>query len=123
LIGFWPEPDLRPRRLPPFAQELEQLGRQHHVAIPLSLALLDPEHHAPAVDVGHLQACDFGHPEARAVGDAERGLVLETRRRLEETRHLVLAQDGRRLARLGHDPQTTNAVGFFERHGEKEPQR
>src|SRR5271165_7178916 len=26
------EPDLRSRRLPPFAQELEQLGRQHHFA-------------------------------------------------------------------------------------------
>jgi hypothetical protein len=53
------QPDLRPRRLPPFAQELEQLGRQHHIAIPLSLALLDPEHHAPTVDVGHLQVRDL----------------------------------------------------------------
>jgi hypothetical protein len=117
------EPDLRPRRLPPFAQELEQLRRQHHVAVPLSLALLDPEHHALAVDVRHLQVRDLGHPEARAVGDAERGLVLEARRGLEEARHLLLAQDDRRLARLGHDPQRTNEVWFFERHGEKEPQR
>ena len=72
-----PDPEASPA-------ELEQLRRQHHVAIPLSLALLDPEHHALAVDVGHLQVGDFGHPEACAVGDAERGLVLEARRGLEE---------------------------------------
>ena len=117
------QPDLRPRRLPPFAQELEQLRRQHHIAIPLSLALLDPERHAPTVDVGHLQVRDLGHPEAGAVGDAERGLVLEARRGLEETRHLLLAKDDRRLARLGHGPQRTNEIGLFERHSEKEPQR
>ena len=75
------------------------------------------------VDVGHLQVGDFGHPEACAVGDAERGLVLEARRGLEETRHLLLAQDDRSLARLGHGPQRTNEIGLFERHGEKEPQR
>ena len=117
------QPDPRPRRLPPFAQEFEQLRRQHHVAIPLTLALLDPKRHAPTVDVGHLQVRDLGHPEARAVGDAERGLVLEARRGLEETRHLLLAQHDRRLARRGHDPQRANEVGPFERHGEEEPQR
>jgi hypothetical protein len=72
---------------------------------------------------GHLEVCDFGHPQARAVGDAERGFVLEARRGLEETRHLLLAQHDWRLARLVHDPQRANEVGPFERHGEKEPQR
>ena len=55
----------------------EQLWREHHIAIPLALALLDPKRHALAVDVGHLQVRDLGHPEARTVGDAERGFVLE----------------------------------------------
>jgi hypothetical protein len=56
LTGFLAgkEPDLRARRPPPVAQQFEQLRRQHHVAIPLPLALLDPERHALAVDVGHL---------------------------------------------------------------------
>jgi len=60
---------------------------------------------------------------AFAVGDAERGLVLEAGRGFEETRHLFLAQHDRRLARLVHDRQRTNEVGPFERHVEKEPQR
>src|SRR6516225_9605504 len=33
------EPDRRPRRPPPVPQQLEQLRRQHHIAIPLPLAL------------------------------------------------------------------------------------
>ena len=69
------QPGLRPRRPPPFAQQFEQLRREHDVAIPLPLALLDPKRHALAVDVGHLQRHDLGHPQACAVGDAERGLV------------------------------------------------
>jgi hypothetical protein len=112
-----------PRRPPPVAQQFEQLRRQHHITIPLPFALFDPERHALTVDVGHLEVRDLGHPQARAVGDAERVLVLEARRGFEETRHLLLAQNDRRLARLVHDPQRVNQVGPFERHGEKEPQR
>ena len=50
-------------------------------------------------------------------------MYLRPGRGLEETRHLLLAQDDRRLARLVHDPQRTHEIGLFERHGEKEPQR
>jgi len=33
-----------------------------NIAIPLPLALLNPQRHALAVDVGHLQVRDLGHP-------------------------------------------------------------
>ena len=85
--------------------------------------MLDPQHHALAVDVGHLQVRDLGHAQTRAVSDAERGLVLEAGRGFEETRHLLLAQHDLRLARLVHGRQGTNEVGPFERHGEEKPQR
>ena len=114
---------LRPRRPPPVAQQFEQLRREHHVPVPLSLALLDPQRHALAVNIGHRQVRDFGHPQACAVGDAVRGFVLEARRGFEETRHFLLAQHDRRLARLVHDRQRANEVRPFERHREKEPQR
>src|SRR5215213_10106819 len=39
---------------PPGAQELEQVWRQHGVAVLAPLSLLDPDQHARAVDVGHL---------------------------------------------------------------------
>ena len=64
------QPGLGPRRPPPVAQQFEQLRGEHHVAIPLPLALLDPQGHALAVDVGHLQRHDLGHAQARAVGAA-----------------------------------------------------
>ena len=65
-------------------QQFEQLRGEHDVAVPLPLALLDPERHALAVNIGHLQGYDLGHLQARAVGDAERGLVLEAGRGFPE---------------------------------------
>jgi hypothetical protein len=66
---------------------------------------------------------DLGQAQARAVGDAERALVLEAGRGFEETRHLLLAQHDRRPTRFVHCRQMTDEIGLFERHIEKEPQR
>src|SRR5271168_5196444 len=49
------------RDLPPIAQQLQQLRREHDKAILLPLALLDAEQHALVVDVGDLQRDDLGH--------------------------------------------------------------
>ena len=43
---------LLPPDLPPLAQQGQQIGREHGIAIPATLATLDPEQHALAVDVG-----------------------------------------------------------------------
>ncbi len=117
------EPGLRPRRAPPFAQQLEQLRRKHHVTVAPPLALLDPKRHALAIDIGYLEVRDLGHPQACAVGDAERGLVLEAGRGFEETRHFLLAQHHRRRARPLYGRQMPDEVGPFERDLEEEPQR
>jgi hypothetical protein len=81
------QPALRPRRLPPGAQQLEQMLGQHDVAVLAALApgsspgqaLLDADDHPRAVDVGNLERDDVGRPEPRAVGNAQRCLVLEGR--------------------------------------------
>jgi hypothetical protein len=39
--------------LPPLPQQGEQVRREHGIAIPATLATLDPEQHAFAVNVGH----------------------------------------------------------------------
>src|SRR5215212_4418481 len=49
------EPHLRPGDPPPVPQELEELRREHRKAIPSPLALLDPEQHAPGIDVADLE--------------------------------------------------------------------
>src|SRR6516165_12642807 len=48
-------PSLLARGAPPFAQQLEKVGREHDIAILLPLALLDPDDHALTIDIGELQ--------------------------------------------------------------------
>src|SRR5215212_10142939 len=62
------EPHLRPGDPPPVPQEFEQLRREHRKAVPASLALLDPEQHAPGIDVADLERYDLGDAQARAIG-------------------------------------------------------
>src|SRR4051795_1854441 len=83
------EPHLRPGDPPPVPQELEELRREHRKAIPSPLALLDPEQHAPGIDVADLERYDLGHAQARAIGSAQGSLVLRPRRRLQDPRHLL----------------------------------
>src|SRR5580693_2446777 len=45
--------------LPPLAQQGEQICREHGIAIPATLATLDPEQHAFGVNVGHLERRDL----------------------------------------------------------------
>ncbi len=53
---------------PPGAQEIEQIVRQHGVAVLAALALLDPDHLALAVDVRDLERDYFRGPEPGAIG-------------------------------------------------------
>jgi transposase len=114
LTGFWSgkEPDLRPRRPAPVAKSSEQLRRQHHVAIALPLALLDPQRHALAVDIGHLQAHDLGHAQARAVGDlCQRFDILTSIPGVGEVTANVLVVETPELGRLEH-AQAASLVGL-----------
>ena len=117
------QPSLWPRHAPPVAQKLEQQRGEHRVAIPAALALLDPQHHALAVDVGHLQRDDLGYPQARTIGGAERGLVLDAGGGRQKLRNLLGAQHQRQLARLVHKRQVSRRIGPIERYAEEEPQR
>src|SRR5260370_29738031 len=89
------QPPLWPARLAPSPQQLEQMRRQHDVAVFVALALLDPDHHALAVDVGYLQCHYLGYAQSRPVGHTQSRLVLEPRRSIEEARHLVWTEEAR----------------------------
>jgi hypothetical protein len=54
-IADWEQPTLWPRRLPPSAQQVEQVWGEHDVTILAAFALLDADDHALAVDVGDLE--------------------------------------------------------------------
>lgn len=53
------EPLLWPARLPVAAQGVQQLGREHHVAVFLPFALLHANHHSLTVDGRGLQVNRF----------------------------------------------------------------
>src|SRR5271167_1830562 len=74
--------------LPPLAQQGEQVCRQHGIAIPATLATLDADQHALAVDIGDLERRDLGHAQAGAIGDREGRLMLEAGGRVEQSRNL-----------------------------------
>ena len=116
------QPALRLPHAPPVAQQFEQLWRQHHVAILAALALLDADHHALAVDVRGLERHHLGRAQASAISHAERRLVLEPRRRLQETRDLLRAQNDGKLVGLADERQMARDIGPAERHTEEKPQ-
>ncbi len=117
------QPPLRPLCLPVGTQQLEQRGRQHHVAVLAALALLDPNDHARAVDIGDLERDHLGGAQARAIGDAQRRPILEAWRSFQEARHFLRAQNRRQLARLADEGHVRRDVFASKRHREEEAQR
>ncbi len=62
------------------------------------LALLDPQYHAGAVDIGDLERHHFRGPEPRAIGNAQRRLVLGAGSGIQEPGDLLLGQHRRSFA-------------------------
>jgi hypothetical protein len=71
------QPALRACRLVLGSQQLEQMRRQHHVAVLAAFALLDAGDHALAADVADLQRHHLGDAQSRPESHAQRRLVLE----------------------------------------------
>src|SRR5215472_14584678 len=117
------QPALLPRRLPPGAQQVEQTRRQHDGTVLAAFALLDADDHALAVDVGDLERDHLGGAQAGAVGHAQRCLVLQPRRGIEQPRHFLDAEDDRQLAWLVNDMGMLDDLAAPERDLKKEPQR
>ena len=77
-IPAWEQPAFRPALQPPCAQQRKKLWRQLGMAILAALAHLDTDQHALRIDVTDPQHDNLAAAQTGAVGDAERGLVLET---------------------------------------------
>jgi len=108
---------------PPETKQLQELRRQHRVAVLAPLTLFHPDQHAGAVDVVDLEGGDFRDPKPGAVGGPERGFVLETRRRLEQSPDLLDAQHVRKLAGMTDQDEASGQIRPVERHGEEEAER
>src|SRR5260370_6842578 len=69
-----------PARLPPLAQQVERVGRQHDIAVLAALGLLDPNDLLRTVDVLDLQPDHFAGAQAAAIAETEQYPPLQAAR-------------------------------------------
>src|SRR5919197_3601918 len=86
---------LRPHPAVVLAQGREERRTEGDVAIAAALALVDPEHHALAIDVAHLQMTHLAAAQAGTIEREEQRAVIEVLRVRDEPLHLVRAEDDR----------------------------
>ena len=91
-----------PAQPPGVASELKQGARsgveqqpvdRHRVAVLASLALVDPQEHAPGIDIGHAQARQFAAPKPGGVGGHQQGTALGVGRHREQPQQFVMIED------------------------------
>src|ERR1017187_3762622 len=111
-----------PARLPPLAQQVERVGRQHDIAVLAALGLLDPNDLLRAVDVLDLQPDHFAGAQAAAIAETEQHAHLEAARDREQAPGLVLAYHQRNLLRLTEVINLGRKIQSPQRHAKQEPQ-
>jgi hypothetical protein len=81
-----------------------------------ALALLDTEEHARRVDVIDLEVRNLGHAQPCAIGDAERGFVLEARGSFDQPPRFLDAEHIRQLAVITGDYQGAQQIPALQCH-------
>ncbi len=92
------QPNTRAGPQPIGAQNLQQLFRQHGLALFAALPVLDPDQHALAVDVAGLEGYGFGQPQPGCIGCGQGDTAFEPWHGFEEANHLLPAEHYRQLA-------------------------
>jgi hypothetical protein len=80
-----------------FPQRGQQVGAEHDIAIFASLASLNMDHHALAVDIGNLETGQFGPPHSSAVQRHQNGVMKRAGRGVDQTGDFVLTQNDGQL--------------------------
>ncbi|HEV7445277.1 MAG TPA: hypothetical protein VGO18_21960 [Steroidobacteraceae bacterium] len=113
-----------PRRacLPPLAQEIERLGRQHDMAILAPLGLLDANDPLRAVDMLDLQPDHLSRAQATAIRETEQYADLENVGDGQQTPRLVRAHHQWDLLRLTDVIDLGCEIQSPQCHAEQEPQ-
>jgi hypothetical protein len=118
------EPDLgfSPQAMPVFTEFFEQLSTEHHVSVFASLAPLDVNHHALAVDIAELEVRQLGIPSSGGIKRHQQSAMERSAGRIDELRNFFLAEDGRETVGLFRIRSLGNAPGLLKRLSVKEPQ-
>src|SRR5260370_22692014 len=118
-----PCPGLSRQAAPVLAQFLEQFWAEHHIAISASLAALNVNRNALAVDVADFQVCQLGVPHSGGVELHQQNAMVGSERSIDESRDFFLAQDRRKVKWSFRIGSFGNAPGLFESLDVEEPQR
>jgi hypothetical protein len=103
-VGFSVQP------MPMGTELFQQLGTEQHIAISASLAALDMNDHALAVDVADFQARQFRVPYSGGVKRHQQDALMGRTSRVDQLRDFLLAEDRRktmclfRVGRFGDAP-------------------
>src|SRR6266851_6052299 len=112
----------RRARLPPLAQQVERVGRQHDIAVLAAFGLLDPNDLLRAVDMLDLQPDHLAGTQAAAVAKAEQHPDLEVLGDGQQPFRLVRAHYERNLLRLPDVVDLGSKVQPPQRHAKQKPQ-
>src|SRR5271154_1529111 len=112
----------RRARLPPSAQQIERLGRQHDIAVLAALRLLDPNDLLRAVDMLDLQPDHLAGTQAAAIAETEQHANLEAACDSQQAPGLVLAHHQRNLLGLTDVIDLGAKIQSPQRDAEQEPQ-
>ena len=88
----WKQPLFRVGPLPILPQNVQQSGREHHVAVLAPLALLHSYDHALAVDRRGPQVHSLGDTQPGCIADGQDHSMLHVTDRAQELSDLLLAQ-------------------------------
>ena len=105
------------------SQRGQQIRAEHDIAIFASLASLNMDHHAPAVDIGDLEKGQSGSPHSSAVQRHQDGVMKRTRRSVDQTGNFVLAQNDGQLYPPFWVWRFFDVPGSFQGPGEEETER
>src|SRR5208282_294466 len=107
-------------RLPPLPQQVEDLGRQHHVSVLAAFRLHDADDHLLTVDVARPQPRHLAGPQPAAIGESQHRARFQARRHGENTPDLLRAQYRRQLLRLLDVPHLGRQIVATQRDAQQE---
>ena len=111
----------RRARFPPLAQQIEQLRRQHDIAVLAAFGLLNANDLLRAVDMLDLEPDHLASTQAAAVAETEQHAHLEVPGDGQEPLGLVRAHHQRNLLRLTQVIDLGRKIQSPQRHAQQEP--
>src|SRR6202162_1510868 len=99
---------------PVLTQYLEQFWAEHHIPVFASLAALDVNHHALAIDVADFQVCQFSASYSGGVKRHQQSAMIRSQSCVDESRDFFPAEDRRKVKSFFGIGRLRDAPGFLE---------